>query len=88
MFSFRGRPIRQVSTKAWYHALERAGIQDFRWHDLRPTWASWHVQSGTPLFALHELGGWESPELVRRYAHFSAEHLARYADRLCTSRAV
>ena len=62
--------------------LKRAGIEDFRWHDLRHTWASWHVQNGTPLFALQELGGWESPEMVRRYAHLSAEHLAPYADRL------
>lgn len=88
VFSFRGRPIRQVSTKAWYQALERASIQDFRWHDLRHTWASWHVQNGTPLFALQELGGWESPEMVRRYAHLSAEHLAPYADRLCALRVV
>ena len=82
VFSFRGRPIQQVSTKAWYQALERAGIENFRWHDLRHTWASWHVQSGTPLYALQELGGWESPEMVRRYAHLSAEHLAPFADRL------
>jgi beta-glucosidase/6-phospho-beta-glucosidase/beta-galactosidase len=41
------------------------------------------VQNGTPLHALQELGGWESSEMVRRYAHFSAEHLAPYADRLC-----
>ena len=88
VFSFRGRPIRQVSTKAWYRALQRAGIEDFRWHDLRHTWASWHVQHGTPLHALQELGGWESPEMVRRYAHFSAEHLAPYADRLCALREV
>ena len=81
-------PIRQVSTKAWYAALERAGITDFRWHDLRHTWASWHVQNGTPLHALQELGGWESSEMVRRYAHFSAEHLAPYADRLCALRLV
>lgn len=88
VFSYQGRPIRQVSTKAWYAALERAGITDFRWHDLRHTWASWHVQNGTPLHALQELGGWESPEMVRRYAHFSAEHLAPYADRLCALRLV
>jgi integrase len=88
VFSFRGQSIRQVSTKAWYAALKRAGITEFRWHDLRHTWASWHVQNGTPLFALQELGGWESPEMVRRYAHFSAEHLAPYADRLGALRAV
>lgn len=88
VFSFRGKPIIQVSTKAWYTALEKAGIDDFRWHDLRHTWASWHVQQGTPLHALQELGGWESSEMVRRYAHFSADHLAPYADRLCALRVV
>jgi integrase len=83
VFSFHGKPIKQVSTKAWYAGLERAGIKDFRWHDLRHTWASWHVQQGTPLFALQELGGWESAEMVRRYAHLAADHLAPYAERLC-----
>ena len=39
--------------------------------------ASGHVQRGTPLYALQEMGGWESPEMVRRYAHFTAEHLPR-----------
>ena len=82
VFSFRGKQVQQVSTKAWYGALERAGIVDFRWHDLRHTWASWHVQGGTPLFALHELGGWESAEMVRKYAHLAADHLAPWADRL------
>lgn len=85
VFSYQGNPVTQVSTKAWYAALERAGIQDFRWHDLRHTWASWHVQHGTPLFALQEMGGWESPEMVRRYAHLAADHLSPYAERLCLS---
>jgi integrase len=88
VFSYRGQPVVQLSTKAWYAALERAGIEDFRWHDLRHTWASWHVQNGTPLFALQELGGWESPGMVRRYAHFGADHLAPYAQRLGAVRAI
>ena len=46
------------------------------------------MQQRTPLFALQELGGWESPEMVRRYAHLAAEHLAPYADRLCALRVV
>jgi len=69
-------------------AIERAGIEDFRWHDLRHTWASWHVQAGTPLHVLQELGGWETAEMVRRYAHLTADHLAPYADRLCGLRVV
>ena len=71
-----------VSTKAWYQALRRAGIENFRWHDLRHTWANWHAQQGTPMSILQELGGWESAEMVRRYAHFSPHHLSPYADRL------
>ena len=88
VFVFQGKPVYQVSTKTWYSALKRAGITDFRWHDLRHTWASWHVQNGTPLHALQELGGWETADMVRRYAHLAAEHLAPYADRLCALRVV
>jgi integrase len=82
VFTFRGNPVHQVNTKAWRQALKRAGIADFRWHDLRHTWASWHVQAGTPLHVLQELGGWESVEMVRRYAHLSSEHLTEYVDRM------
>ena len=46
------------------------------------------MQSGTPLFALQELGGWERAEMVRRYAHLAADHLAPFAERLSALRAV
>ena len=82
VFTFRGKPVTQVNTKAWRAALQRAGIEGFRWHDLRHTWASWHVQAGTPLHVLQELGGWECVEMVRKYAHLSSDHLAEYADRM------
>jgi len=79
IFTYNGNRVIQVSTAAWYKALERAGIKDFRWHDLRRTWASWHVMNGTPLNVLQELGGWESPEMVKRYAHLSSQHLSQFA---------
>ena len=66
----------------------RALLPPHRHVPLRHSWASWHVQNGTPLFALHELGGWESSKMVRRYAHLAAEHLAPYAERLCAMRAI
>jgi integrase len=73
--------IRQ-STTAWGKARQRAGIQDFRFHDLRHTWASWHVQSGSSLPGLMELGGWKSYEMVLRYAHLAPEKLSFAAGRI------
>jgi hypothetical protein len=34
----------------------------------RHAWARWHVQNGTPPYALQEMGGWASSAMVRRYA--------------------
>ncbi|TXH06133.1 MAG: site-specific integrase [Nevskiaceae bacterium] len=84
VFTYRGKPVWWVGTKAWRKALQRAGIENFRWHDLRHTWATNHAQSGTPANVLQELGGWESSEMVRRYAHFSAAHLLTHAQRIET----
>jgi integrase len=82
VFTYQGHPVKQTNTKAWRKALKRAGITNFRWHDLRHTWASWHRQQGTPLDKLKALGGWKSFEMVERYAHLSAEHLAPHANAL------
>lgn len=82
VFVYQDKPVWNVSTKAWYRALKKAGIENFRWHDLRHTWASWHVQSGTPLNILQELGGWSTVEMVQRYAHLSSEHLLPHAENI------
>ena len=82
VFTFRGKPIRWANTKAWRAALKRAGIEDFRWHDLRHTWASWLTQAGTPANVLQELGGWESESMVRRYAHLAPTQLIEHAERV------
>ncbi|MEQ1739139.1 MAG: tyrosine-type recombinase/integrase [Methyloglobulus sp.] len=88
VFTYSGKPITQMNTKAWRQALIQSGIDNFRWHDLRHTWASWHVQAGTPLHVLQELRRWESVDMVRRYAHLSSEHLTDYVDRLSELQAV
>ncbi len=81
-FTYRGSRVFQVNTKAWQSALRKAGIKDFRWHDLRHTWASWHVQSGTPIHVLQELGGWAEIKMVQRYAHLAPEHLSPFAHNI------
>ncbi len=80
VFTYRGKLIRWVNTRAWRKALTRAGIENFRWHDLRHTWASWHVQNGTPLYVVQEMGAWESEGMVRRYAHLAPANLQRHAE--------
>lgn len=82
VFSYAGQPVWQVNTKAWRRAVRLAGLDGFRWHDLRHTWASWHVQAGTPLHVLQEMGGWSTFEMVRRYAHLSAAHLVDHSERI------
>jgi integrase len=80
VFTYAGAPITRANNNAWRKALLRAGISDFRWHDLRHTWASWHVQNGTPLHILKELGGWADLTMVMRYAHLSSNHLQAFAE--------
>jgi len=80
VFTYKGEPVRKAGGKAWRKALERAGIDDFHWHDLRHTWASWHVMKGTPLNALKELGGWADYDTVLKYAHLSSDHLKSHVE--------
>lgn len=76
------RKMRVDDNQAWNIGLKKAGIEDFRFHDLRHTWASWLIQSGVPLSVLQEMGGWESIEMVRRYAHLAPNHLSEHARKI------
>ena len=84
VFTYRGKPIGWANTKSWKDALKRAGIEGFRWHDLRHTWASWLAQKGTPLNVLQELGGWECETMVRRYAHLAPAQLIEHSEKTAT----
>lgn len=80
VFVYAGRPMKRFWNETWLRACAKAGISDFRWHDLRHTWASWHVMAGTSLQELMELGGWRDYKMVLRYAHLSGEHLKKAAS--------
>ena len=82
VFTYRGQPVANVNTKAWNAALLRAGIENFKWHDLRHTFATWHRQAGTPTHELQRLGGWKTAAMVDRYAHVAPETLQGAAARL------
>lgn len=72
------KPPTEIKT-AWKRALRDAELADFTWHDLRHTWATWHVMNGTPLEVLQKLGGWSDLRMVMRYAHLAESFVAQYA---------
>ena len=74
-------PVNKAGTTAFTNALTRVKIKNFRWHDLRHTWATWHVAAGTPLRDLMALGGWKDIESVMCYAHVDTKHLRQYVNR-------
>lgn len=86
---FKGPFIRTMTAtdyiharREWKDAMKRAGIEDFKWHDLRHTWATWHIQAGTTLYDLQVLGGWSNIENVKRYAHLAPDVMHDQVDRL------
>jgi len=75
VFTYAGRRLTRASNTGWYRALKKCGLEDFRWHDIRHTWATHHVQNGTSLHTLQHLGGWSDFNIVNRYAHLSKDYL-------------
>jgi integrase len=61
--------------RAFRIALKRAGIQDFRFHDLRHTFATRMVQAGKDLYKVQVLLGHKTPIMTQRYAHHYPESL-------------
>jgi integrase len=73
VFTFRGIPIRYVKT-GFKKALKNAGIHDFRFHDLRHTFASQVIMKGGTLKDVQELLGHKTMTMTLRYAHLTQEH--------------
>ena len=57
--------------------LNRAGIKDFRFHDLRHTFASWYMMNGGDLYELAKILGHSNIKMTERYAKLAREHIAR-----------
>jgi integrase len=70
---------------AFEGAVARAELEDFRFHDLRHTFASWTVQRGATLNEVKDLIGHSTLAMVMRYAHLSPEHLRSAVARLDTA---
>ncbi|MEM8933642.1 MAG: tyrosine-type recombinase/integrase, partial [Acidobacteriota bacterium] len=60
--------------KRWQQALREAEIEDFRFHDLRHTAASYLAMNGATLAELADVLGHKSLQMVKRYAHLAEAH--------------
>lgn len=74
--SFNGKPFNDIK-RSFYTALKKAGIENFRFHDLRHTFASQLVMAGVDILTVKELLGHKSMEMTLRYSHLSCDHKKR-----------
>ena len=84
----RGRvwPDRRFPRTAWERAVERAGIDDFHFHDCRHHFASWFMMRGGSLQALQKILGHATLAMTQRYAHLSPDYLRAEIEKTASPR--
>ena len=71
-----GKKINAHGLRAsFYIVLRKAGVKNFRWHDLRHTFATRLAQAGVDLFKISKLLGHEDISTTQRYAHHCPDSL-------------
>jgi integrase len=68
---------RQRADKSFADLLRRARIRDFRFHDLRHTFASWYMMCGGDLYELSKLLGHSNIKMTERYAKLARKHIVK-----------
>ena len=67
---------------SWENAVKNAGIEDFRFHDLRHSAASYLAMNSASLAEIAEVLGHKTLAMVKRYAHLSEAHTAKVVERM------
>ena len=68
---------RQRVDKSFETILTMAGISDFRFHDLRHSFASWYMMNGGDLYELAKILGQSNIKMTERYAKLARRHIAK-----------
>lgn len=78
-----GDEVHDRDRRRWFEiAVERAGIDNFRYHDLRHTAGSRAAMNGAGVPQIMDLLGHRTPEMAMKYIHLSPEHSQAVVDRL------
>jgi integrase len=70
----------------WYDALKAAGIEDFRFHDLRHTCASYLASQGASLLEIADTLGHRTMSMVKRYSHLAQSHKVSALEKMAKER--
>lgn len=83
LFPGRVHPKQPLDLRTpWETALRKAEIENFHWHDLRHTAASYLAMNGASPQEIAAVLGHKTLQMVKRYAHLSHEHVAGVMERL------
>ncbi|TDJ17184.1 MAG: site-specific integrase [Gammaproteobacteria bacterium] len=83
LFPSRRHPTKPLSVQEiWKTAIKRAKIEDFRFHDLRHSAASYLAMNGASLAEIADVLGHKTLQMVKRYAHLSEQHTAGVVARM------
>jgi len=67
---------------AWYTAVRRAKLENFRFHDLRHSTASYLAMNGASLLEIADILGHKTLQMVKRYSHLSEDHKATVLEKM------
>jgi len=81
VFHRNGQPVKNIRS-AFENALKRAGIVDFRFHDLRHTFATKLIRRGVNIYVVKELLNHTDVKITQRYAHLTLSEKAVAIDKL------
>lgn len=66
----------------WRKAMKQAEIEDFRFHDLRHSAASYLAMDGASLAEIAEILGHKTLQMVKRYSHLSNDHVSNVVAKM------
>lgn len=89
-YVFAGRTTKTKSKpldfqRPWMTALKRAELEDFRFHDLRHTAASYLAMHGAGLREIADILGHKTLAMVQRYSHLTQDHKATVVERMASA---